>query len=101
MSAGFKVLEFTPLVKGALRGFAKLGLPSGMVIHDVRLFESYGKFWASPPSKPSLNRDGVHMRDAAGKGLYTPIISFSSKDRRDAFSAMVVEALREQRPKVF
>jgi len=101
MSVGFKVLEFTLVRKNALRGFAKLELPSGMILHDVALLETHGRFWATPPSKPSLNRGGVHMRDAAGKGQYTPVISFNTKDRRDAFSAMVIAALREQRPEAF
>jgi len=101
MNPGFRILEFAPVVKGALRGFAKIALPSGMIISDVMLLESHGKFWASPPAKPSLTREGAHMRGASGKGQYTPIITFVTKDRRDAFSAMVVAALREQRPEAF
>ena len=71
----------------------------GVIVHDVSVHESHGVFWAAPPSKPMVGRDGTHMRDASGKPRYSPIIAFATRDRRDAFSSAVIEALRAQRPK--
>jgi hypothetical protein len=51
-----------------------------------------------PASKPMISRDGVVMKDAAGKVKYVPIVSFASKDLRDRFSTSVIEALLAAHP---
>lgn len=56
--------------------------------------------WARPASKPVLNRDGVHQKDAAGKSRWTPVVSFASKLIRDRWSNAVIEALRASHPEV-
>ena len=38
------------------------------------------------------------MKDADGKGLWAPIISFATKDIRDRWSAAAVEALLASYP---
>lgn len=98
MSASIKILDWRPLTKGALRGFAKIELPSGMLIADVTILSGNNGPWASPPSKPQVGRDGAVIKDAAGKARYTPIIEFASKDVRDRWSNAVIEALRAAHP---
>jgi len=93
-----KILEWRPLNKGALRGFAKIELRSGMVISDVTILVGANGPWASPPSKPQIGRDGAVMKDAAGKARYTPIIEFSSKEIRDRWSTQIIDALRTSHP---
>ena len=100
MSAA-RVLEWRPLQKGALLGFAKVEMPSGMVIAEVTIMRGERGEWASPPSKPLIGRDGAPMKDAAGKPRYAPLVSFTSKELRDRFSAAVIEALRATHPEVF
>ncbi len=92
------VEEFATVRKNSLRGFAKIMLPSGMILTDVSIHVSDGKAWASPPSKPMLSREGVHLRDDAGKPRYTPIVAFASRKLRDRFSQQVVEAIRISHP---
>lgn len=94
----FRVLDWRPLRKNSLLGFAKVELPSGMVIADVTVLTGANGPWASPPSKPMIGSDGVVMKDASGKIRYSPIIEFTARDIRNRFSASVIEALREAHP---
>ena len=70
MTGIVKILDWRPLKKNSLLGFAKVELPSGMVISDVTILTGEHGPWASPPSKPMIDRDGVAMKDAAGKLRY-------------------------------
>jgi hypothetical protein len=90
--------EWKPVVKGSLRGFAKVRLPSGMVLNEVTVLVANGTAWASPPGKPMLGRDGNVMRDEAGKPRYSPIVTFSSKELRNRFSDGIIEALLQRYP---
>jgi DNA-binding cell septation regulator SpoVG len=96
-----RVLEWRPLQKGALLGFAKVEMPSGMVIAEVTIMRGERGEWASPPSKPLVGRDGTAMKDAGGKPRYVPLVSFTSKELRDRFSTAVIEALRTTHPEAF
>lgn len=51
-----------------------------------------------PRIKANCYRDGVQMKDFAGKAMWVPLISFASKELRDRFSASVIEALRVSYP---
>jgi DNA-binding cell septation regulator SpoVG len=97
----FRILDWRGLRKNSLRGFAKVELPSGMVVADVTVLTGERGPWASPPSKPMIDRDGAVMKDAAGKIRYVPIIDFVSKDVRNKFSAAVIEAMRASHPEAF
>ncbi len=77
-----------------LRGFAKVVAPSGMIRHDVGMCVDGSRAWATPSSKPMISKDGVTMKDAAGKIRYSPIITFATKEARDRFSRGVIEAMR-------
>ena len=93
------ILEFTPVIKNTLRGFARVRLPSGMVLVDCALHVgSNGRAWASPASKPMLDRNQNVMRDAEGKIRYVPTLEFVDKSTRDRFSDAVVAAVRERYP---
>lgn len=100
MSA-IKVLDWRELHKGALLGFAKVQLPSGMILSDVTILAGSSGPWASPPSKPMIGRDGAVMKDDKGKVRYSPIIEFASKEIRDKWSGAVIDAMRAARPEVF
>ena len=95
------VEEFKSLSKNRLRGFARVRMPSGVIFHDVSIHNSNGSWWASPASKPQLNRDGACMRGKDGKIVYTPIVSFASRELRDKFSSAVIEAMRLAHPEAF
>jgi hypothetical protein len=94
MSAAFIIEEFVSVVRHTLRGFARVRTPSGLVFHDVAIHEKDGKCWASPASKPQLSREGVQLKDADGKALWTPVVSFANRELRKRFSDSVIAAVR-------
>jgi hypothetical protein len=49
------LVAWRPVVKDALRGFAKVLQPSGLKLIDCPILVSTGKTWASLPSKPVLD----------------------------------------------
>jgi hypothetical protein len=92
-----KLLEFKSLTKNSLRGFARVRLPNGLVIHDIPVLVSNAKAWATLPSKPVLDRDGRHV-EVSGKKQYAPVLEWASRDVSDRFSARVVELVRDAHP---
>ncbi len=94
----FEILEWRTVAKNTLRGFALVRQPSGMVIADIGLHQREGKAWASPPSKPMLDRDGRQMRDADGKARWSNLISFADRATQTTWSDAVVAAVRAQHP---
>jgi hypothetical protein len=100
MSA-FIIEEFVPRDTGILLGFARVRLPSGMIFHDVGVYHRDDTWWATPASKPRLGKDGVQIKDAAGKGQWQPVVTFASKDLRDKWSSAVIEAMGLAHPEIF
>jgi|tagenome__1003787_1003787.scaffolds.fasta_scaffold20988300_8 hypothetical protein len=100
-SSTVRILEWRPLRRNSLLGFAKVELPSGMTIADVTVLNGEHGPWASPPSKPMIDRDGVALRDEKQKIRYQPIIEFTSKNIRDRFSDQVIAALKLSHPEAF
>ena len=98
MSLSFVATTWKPLRKGSLVGFVSITMPSGITIHEVSVLETNGKFWASPPSKPMIDRNGVVMIDDAGKRRYSALIEFVDRDTRSRWSNAVIEALRTAEP---
>ena len=91
------VEDWKPRQQNTLRGFVRVRLPSGMVLHDVAVHEKNGKYWASPAGKPQLDRNDTAIREN-GKIKYAAIVSFETKAVGDRFSQQVVEALRRGFP---
>ena len=92
------ILSWKPVPAGALLGFAAAQLPSGMVLHEIAIMRGPAGIWASPPSKPMLDRNGCAMADAAGKRRYAPCVSFADAGTRQRFSGGVIAALRQAHP---
>jgi hypothetical protein len=94
-----RLLEFRPLVKGALRGFAKIIImPPGLECSDIPVLSYNGKTWASLPSKPQIGADGAPRRGTDGKVLYVPILRWRSAELRNRFSDAVVKLVRAKHP---
>ena len=73
-------------------------MPSGITIHEISVLETNGRFWASPPSKPMIDRHGVVMIDDNGKRRFAPFLEFLDRDTRSRWSNAVIEALRTAEP---
>jgi hypothetical protein len=95
------ITEWKPLHRNTLRGFVTAHLPSGMVLHELAVHRRDGAWWIAPPGKPMLGRDGVAMRDDAGKLRYQTIIEFDPPAAKQRFSNAIIEALRLAHPEAF
>jgi DNA-binding cell septation regulator SpoVG len=93
------LLEWKPRVKGALRGFAKVRLGRGLLIHEVPVLAGKnGRGWAALPGRPILNADGSAARDAEGKQRYAPIMEWADRATSDRFTAAVIAAILAEHP---
>ncbi len=89
--------EFKAVEKNTLRGWARVKLPSGLILSDVGIFydRDSDRAWASAPSKAMIGRDGAQMRSAKdSKPLYVPVVSFETGAIYRKFSDAVIAALR-------
>lgn len=91
--------DFRPVERNSLRGFARIRFQSGLVINDCAIHVSEnGRAWASPPSRQLVDRNGVVMKDAAGKVRWQPVIEFANNKVKNSWSSQVVEAVRAKHP---
>ncbi len=93
-----RLISFKPLPKGALRGFATVELPIGLVMHDVCVLIGKNGPWASLPAKPVLDREGRHVKPDGVKGQYAAILEWRDRATADKFSAAVVDMVRAAYP---
>jgi hypothetical protein len=93
-----RLRSFRPLAKGALRGFATVELPCGLVLCDVAIFAGRNGLWASLPSKPRLDQNGRHRSDINGKPQYTSVAEWKTRELADRFSTAVIALIRAGHP---
>lgn len=94
------ILEWKPLVRNTLRGFAKLQL-GALTITDCPVHDTQGRKWCGLPSKPMIDGEGTVKRDDAGKIKYVPLLQWATKGASDRFSDSVVLALQQKHPDAF
>lgn len=92
------LLEWRSLKKNSLRGFATVRIGKALKVSDISVHCSNGKRWASLPSKPQINKDGVVLREDSGKIKYTPCVSWMDKESSERFSEAVIAAIEAQHP---
>jgi hypothetical protein len=93
-------VDFRPLRKNTLVGFARVRIPElRLVIHDIALHEKGETRWASLPAKPQV-KDGALVTDDDGKIAYWTVLEFESREARDAFSRAVWAAALERFPNI-
>jgi hypothetical protein len=90
-----RCLDWRPLRKGSLLGFATVQFGSGQVVHDIPVHQAGSRSWANPPGKPWVGSDDRVVRDEKGKVKYAPVISFSNHGVQRHWSDQVLRALRE------
>jgi hypothetical protein len=95
------LLEFKPLVKNTLRGFAVLDVPPGIIVREFSIHEKNGKRWASLPAKPMLDADGKQIVNHAGHKQYAAPLGWRTRELADRFSARVIELVIAAHPNVF
>src|SRR5437660_862243 len=66
--------------RAIFRGFATIGLPNGLTIHDCPVPMSHRTACGTLPSKPRLDKDDRQKTDANGKLAYVPVLEWRSRD---------------------
>jgi DNA-binding cell septation regulator SpoVG len=84
-----RVRDWKPSQKNSLCGFFTLILPSGLIIHDVMLFEKNGSRWINLPSRKFI--------DKQGKEGFKPILEFIGRTVSENFRDQVLKALDRSR----
>jgi hypothetical protein len=93
--------SFKPYRRNTLYGFCEIIIAELQLhIKDVALHQKGSSRWAQLPAKPQI-KDGVIVKDDAGKAQYIAIMEFSGRDVRDAFSAAAINAVLERAPNAF
>ena len=87
--------------RGKLLASVSVQLPNGLTVHEVGIFGSDGRAWASLPAKPMIGRDGQPIRDkTTGKARYIPLVTWPDRQTSDRFSEAVIAAVEAQHPGV-
>jgi hypothetical protein len=69
-----QLLDFRPMRKGKLLGFARVQLPIGLRINDIPILAGRNGAFAALPAKPQIDSEGRVKRDGRGKALYVPVL---------------------------
>jgi hypothetical protein len=97
-----QVEAFTARRSNTLVGFCTVIVPElHLRISDLSIHEKNQSRWIGLPSKPWVDRDGVVKRGDNGKIIYIPVVEFTDRATREAFSDRVVAALLEFAPSAF
>jgi hypothetical protein len=97
-----KVETYTPRRSGALICSCTVIVPEMRLrVIDATVFQSHGERWCGLPGKPQIDKDGQARRDDRSNVVYSPVIQFTDRDVRDAFSDRVIEPLLEAYPDAF
>jgi hypothetical protein len=98
MAETLRLVDWRPVRKGKLLGFALVELPMGLRIHDVPVLHGKNGVWATLPTKPELDGNRRQRRDVAGEPSYARVLSWSTKRLEDAFAARVVALVQAKHP---
>lgn len=94
-------VAWRPLRRNTLAGFAQIRIVDmRLTILDVALHNKGESHWAALPGKPQV-RDGMLVRDDAGKIQYVPLFEFDTAEVRTAFARAAVAAVLELHPDAF
>jgi hypothetical protein len=93
--------DFTSYRRNTLFGFATIKISElQLEIRDIAIHQKGESRWAQLPAKPQV-KDGALVKNGDGKIQYWPIMDFTSRAVRDAFSHAVIDALLETFPNAF
>jgi DNA-binding cell septation regulator SpoVG len=91
--------EFRERKSGALVGFVRVRLASGLILEDCGIFRGDDGCWVSMPAKPMIDAAGAVVRDEAGKIKRLAMVNFTTRSRRDALTRQILAALARRFPR--
>lgn len=83
-----KISDFKTFERGSFKGSFTVTLPSGLVIHECKLFEKDGRRWIGLPAKP------FRTDDATG---FKSLVGFVNRSTAEQFREAVLDAIDEMR----
>ena len=87
MAERLRLIDWRPVRKGQLFGFASVELPIGLCVHDVAVLHGKNGPWAALPTKAELDGDRRQRRDVDGRPSYARVLSWRTRHLEAAFSA--------------
>jgi DNA-binding cell septation regulator SpoVG len=93
--ARLRLLSFKSVVKGALRGFASVELPSGLRITDCPVMVGSNGAWATLPGKPILDAEGRQV-ETNGKKQFVAFAQWRDRDLQRRFSDAVIALVKAE-----
>jgi len=97
--ASAKLLDWRPMRKNSLLGFARVQFGSGLIISEIAVHAAGSRAWAQPPARPWLDGNKLVLTEA-GKVRWTPVVHFANHGVQASWSRQVINALREAHPEV-
>src|ERR1044072_2449055 len=91
-----RLLDWRPLKKNTLLGFAKVQFTSGLIIGEIAVHRHGNRAWAQPPARPWIENNALVME--GNRPRYQPIISFANHGVQASWSRQVLRAIREVHP---
>ena len=87
---------------GSLVGFVDITIIElSLRIRDATVHQKNESRWISMPARAQITSDGTVRRNDQGKIAYTPVLEFTRRRTREAFSARAIEALLDRFPAAF
>ena len=87
-----KITNYKEINKNSLKSVMDIELASGFMIHGALLMTGSNGPWINFPGIPQYKDGAPYLKD--GKQVYKPVLTIPDRDRRDKFSAQVIEALK-------
>jgi hypothetical protein len=84
--SGVRIRDWKPRESNTLSGFCEVEFPSGLIISQVTIHTNHGKWWASPPSKPMIDRGGMLTKTITAR-LSTCRLSSSATKKQETAGA--------------
>jgi hypothetical protein len=98
MNGRMRLVNWRPLRRGKLYGFADVELPIGLRINQCPVLDGQEGVWASLPTRAEIDRDGRARTGTNGERVYQPVNEWRSRRLREAFSVRVVALIRQAYP---
>lgn len=95
-----RLLDWRPLRKNTLVGFAKVQFTSGLIVGEIAVHQNGSRVWAAPPARPMLDNNATIL-DERGRPRYQQIVDFANHGVRASWSRQVIRALIEVHPDLF
>ena len=94
---GVICIEWRPVNRNTLRGFAKIKVPAWHLVMDgVAVHERDGRSWAQLPARPQIDKETGQVIREGDKIAYAKVLEFTDKQVANRFSDAVVAAIKDK-----